>query len=323
MNVIIPRCFAHYDEGDTVCDGDGGDDPPCGMRDRCSALKANLADKGEALVQYGRVKASEDAEGNDSSEFIPKGGFGILAEKCDQMIKEYGVKNGAILGSAEVEDEPEEVEAVEVAPVEEEKPKKPQRKIVRPYKESRKNPIDRRKFLRPSHKARVAARKALQRTAKERRKELREMLRNFCAFLAEGLPEYNWARPLEAVAPGHLYVQDRLKSSDYATIYCRTSFGRDVALTNIRVKPRDMTVILGLPFEPETLSNEARKRLNPRPFKDGVFIYKTAHLDKEGLYIAAEAVVKACRMGAIILPKARLHGPRPHNPTEWARQSVQ
>lgn len=309
--ITIPRCFAFYDEGDSTCDGDGGADPPCAMRDRCSAMKANLADKGEELSQYGRVKGEQ---------FAPKGGFDVLAAKCDELIEEYGVKDGAVMGSAleesaEAEAEAEAVE--EPTPVPTPKPKKP-KKIARPYKDTHKQ--DRRKFLRPGLKARRAARKAIERIAKEKRKELREMLRNFVVQLSEAMPEYNWARPLEAVAPGYLYIQDRLRSSDYATVYCRTSHGRDVAVVNIQIKPRDMTATLGLPFEPSVMSASARSVLKPRPFSDGAFRYRTDHLDQEGLATAALAIAKACKIGAISLPRARLHGPLPT--AENAKRSV-
>lgn len=290
----LPQCITTYDKTDTVCNGDPhskseGDQTPCAWRDRCAALQRHLQDTGEPLAEHGRVVDVVNVDG-EAANYFRANDWDVLQAKLKDLVKKYGTL--AEQAAAEAADQQEDHPAAS----EEAGGGSPNRKGKMP---------DGRRSLKPGRKARALARRTLMRAARERHKVLLEAFRKFRASLAEALPEYNWAGDHDAVAPGRLYVKDRLDTSGYASVYCKTASGRDIPLASCRFKPRDLQMEISLPIEPGEATPAAVKKLDLKPLSDGRFKSKTKKLDGASLGLAVELIAKAVREEKINLPAAR------------------
>jgi hypothetical protein len=185
---------------------------------------------------------------------------------------------------------------------------KPKQKAAKAPKEPKapKQKIDRRKLNHPSRKAKAASKRKLRQMAKDKRAEMRVSFAQFVKIIAEGLPGYRWAGARDVIAPGRLFVVDRLKPSRYMSVYCKALTGRDVPLALFRSKPQRMLVEVELPIKPEEYSKAVQKKLESVPVDDGGrFKSKMKGLDKEGIAIAADALLRVIEQGLIRLPLAR------------------
>lgn len=293
----LQECFTGYEKGDSICDGDPngpteGDRAPCVARDRCAALKRHIAETGADISDFGKVVQVVSIEGQPARYFRAADWDGLV-KQLDGLVKEYGpaTEHG---GEPAAEEAEEHRAASEEAAAGDDKPR------------SRKGRMpDGRHRLKPGRKARAMARRTLMKAARERHKALLEVFRKFRASLAEQLPEYNWAGDHDAVAPGRLYVKDRLDSSGYASVYCKTLEGRDIPLASCRFKPRDLQMEVSFPFDPAQAPAGLAKKLELKPLTDGRFKSRTKKLDSIGLGLAVELIAKAVRDAKIDLPPAR------------------
>ena len=81
----VPTCLGHYDEGDTVCDGDpegvtADERALCAWRVRCGGFKSHLAATGEDVEKYLTFTNDDQATVEDRDEF---------AEFCLRKAKEF------------------------------------------------------------------------------------------------------------------------------------------------------------------------------------------------------------------------------------------
>jgi len=290
MSYKIPICISGFERGDATCCGDPegkteGERAACIWRDRCAAFTQHLKDSHENLEDYVSQKTVLDENGN-TTEYLMAHDFDAFIEKIDDLVKVYGVKLGDLTKP--------QTQKSQAAP----KPTKPK--------------ADKRKHNHPSRKAKAASRKRLRQLAKERRAQMRLMFAQFKKIVSEGLPAYKWAGPREAIAPGRLYTVDRLKPSRYMSVYCKALHGRDVPLALFRSKPQSMMAEIEMPTGPELFSNAVKSKLKPVPVKDGGrFKSRMKGLDKEGIAIAAEALLRLIDQDHIQLPPPRRRGPTP------------
>lgn len=291
----FPQCFSLYDVGDDVCDGDPRveGDIPCGNRDKCAAFKRYAAATGDKVTEHGRMVQIVNEAGEPDKYFRPND-WDIFNKQLSEMVAEYG---GAHAQAAEamvdvIVDGTEDAEADDELTL----AGNPKTNKGKPRKKRRR---------RPGRKARAMARRALMRAAKERRRMLIDELKLFRAALSEALPEYHWATEGGAVPPGRFYIKNRLITSGYASVYCKTAEGRDQPLALLRFKPRGLMMEVGLPVAPDEVSKSSAAKLALKPYNDGSFISLTKKLDRAGLGLAAEVIAAAVRSDKIHLPSAR------------------
>lgn len=294
----IPQCFTLYEPKDSVCDGDASaeGDTPCCYRDQCSAFKRAQAAGAVTLTDHGRMVPIVDVNGAPDKYFRPLDWDQFLA-KLAELVDEFGGHE------AHGEETPAEVEAVaesgEVAEAQIGTEAAPQKR------RNTKGRLRRKKRRKPGRKARAMAARALIRAARERRRALLEEFKLFRQQLAEHLPEYHWSLGASAIPPGRLYIKNRLLTSGYASVYCKTASGRDRPLAMLRFKPRGLLMEVALPVEPGEVSKAAAAKLELKPYNDGSFSSITKKLDRAGLGLAAEVIAQAVRNAKLELPSAR------------------
>lgn len=274
--VVMPHCVGDYDVGDAVCDGDPNDkdDKPCTWRDRCAGFQAHLTATGSNSEDFVGQESDTNQEGEERHWAEPHGSHPKFLKLVDKQVERYGVKDGKVT-------------------------KDPSQKA--PKEDGRKN-------LRPTKKAKEAARKALTARKMDRRNQLQELFKFFSEQVGEALPEHRFASNREAVAPGRLHLVDRLVKSGYISIYCKTPKGRDAPLALAKFKPRNLTLDVELPvFTVEingTIGAKTLKKLEPKDINDGLFKCVMVGLDREGCVLAAEAIGRLVSQGKIELPEA-------------------
>lgn len=138
-----------------------------------------------------------------------------------------------------------------------------------------------------------------------------ELYEHFQSRLVEELGTKTRFAPADVPAlPGELITVNRMFTSNYIGVYCRSTKGHDKPVAQLHYKTRSNTIDILFPIEvgviPTTL--DSIKKLNLIPFDDGLasskFKSKAVKLDKEGLAHAAKAIAKMIKQGIIELPTA-------------------
>lgn len=291
-----PLCVGDYEAGDGECDGDpeaeaSAIQAPCGWRDRCSALQCYLNETDKAVTDfvdhkfkkttsevYDEVTGEYTEKTTESEYAVPKGSRDKFVELCEKQAKRYGVKDGTPTKD----------------PVGDPKPK-----VKKPKTE------DRRKNLKPTRRARQAARRALTKRAGERHKMLWLLYEYFLLKLTEELEGsgYEFVKSKEAITRGKLYLVDRLSSSGYISVYSKNTLGRDPALVLAKFKPRDLKLNIALPAPLSAFSAASIKRLRIQESRGGLFQVVANGLGKAELAEVAEIIAGLVQSGKITLPK--------------------
>lgn len=309
-----PQCFSQYDQGDDVCDGDPSnpEDAPCAWRNDCSAFRCHMEGTGAAFKDFGRLVEVPGLKGKVEKVFRPHD-VEEFAATIEALVEHHQPVDGVItverpFGSIQAEEvesdtaEEQQFAAEQAAEEGEQTEAQHQVKATRKSK-GKLRPKKRRK---PNRRARIMARRALIRAARERHAKLVMELKEFKQILTEKLGMgYNWASEASVIPPGRFYVKDRLDTSGYASVYCRTANGRDKALAMLRFKPRNLEVVIALPLTPEDVSKKAASSLELKPYNDGCFTSISKKLDHAGIGLAAEVIAMAVKAGKIELPEPR------------------
>lgn len=291
-----PLCVSEYEIGDKQCDGDPDgettdDKAPCGWRDRCAALQCYLAESSREMSEFVELKAAKDpyivtneetgeeiTRYDDSQYAYAIGPWKKFEEMCDKHVQRYGIKEGK----------------PNTDPVGDPPAKKPQ--------------VDKRRFLKPSKKAQRAAKKAISKSAKNRRGKLQILFQHFLRHLATELKGtgYRFVTSKQALGRRCLYVVDRLEKSGYMSVYCNNPTGRDAVVATAKFKPRGLVLDLSLTVGVDDVSGAKKKGLGLVPIDDGLFKSLAPGLGTEGVALAAETIAALVRSGKIILPGAAL-----------------
>jgi len=260
-----------YPEGETE-----DDKKACTWRDQCAALQQHCSATDKEASEFVVEKSKGDEEWTE-----PKGDPKLFMKQCSRLIKEFNIVGGRVVKAAAK---------------------------VASTKKAKQAKEDGRKNIKPTKKAKDAARKALAARKLDRRGQLRELFGFFKGAIAEQLGgEYEYAPPKEAVVPGQLLIVDRIEKSGYVSIYCKTANGRDVPIVLARFKPRSLTMDVELPVEADEFDGVGKgtlKKLAPREFNDGMFRSIMMGLDREGCALVAETIGTLVNKGKIELPEA-------------------
>jgi hypothetical protein len=279
-----PYCTGEYEAGDTNCDGDpeGKTDfqrNACAYRDGCVAFQAHLAETKLKADDFIEAVPDEDDRTGQRVLGRPKRGTKTFLKLLEKQIKRFGVVDGEVTRDPNA-------------------PKKPKRA---PENDGRKN-------LRPSKEAQELARKAITQRAIERREDLKRLFDWFKTHMVENLEVYRFTAPGEIVKPGRFYIVDRMKTSNYVSVYCKKPYGKDAPVAVIKFKTRSMTFDIEIPVEVTGyigVGKVTMDKLKPQPIDDGKFRSVMPHLDKEGVALAAQTIAHLVKRGKIDLPPAR------------------
>lgn len=280
MNAVPPisHCIGDYDVGDTICDGDGGVDPPCSWRRRCIAFRRHLRTSGEDIEQYVSPKAVV-TDGEEAIIAYPVDGPEEFAEFCDQLIEDR------LRSKAHTS--------------------KRRKKIHKKRKQTKDRQYDKRRDG-PAAVTKQAAKKALRRRARERQRMLMAMFDGFKAELVSSLDGREFAVHGQVVAPGQLFVVDRINTSRYVSLYCQTAQGWNEPLVLLQFRTASLTFDVCLPVGVELLkehlSKAAFKKLSPTPIEDGRFKSEVSKAGKVELALVAESIAYLVNGGIIVLP---------------------
>lgn len=277
MTTVPPMspCVGDYDEGDVTCDGDGGEELPCGWRDRCAAFHRHLQVTGEDIEKYVKSGA-EVVEGEQRFYAVPVDGEDVFTAFCDKLLKAEAKLNKKKKRS-----------------------KKAKRRDIEQHDKRRDGPVD---------AAKKAAKKALKRRAHKRRGELMVMFDAFKTQLMEHIDGWEFATAGQVVAPGYLFVVDRLDSSGYLSVYCKAATGWNAPLIMLRFRSASLTFDARLPVDVPVLkkrmSKSTYKKLAPTSVVDGRFKSEALRIGKVELGLLAEAIAQLVDGGTIVLPAA-------------------
>lgn len=86
---LLPHCISEHEKGNEVCDGDGGDEPPCAHRDTCVALRLRMDEKNLKVTSY----VTEDKDASGTPYCAPKN-LAKFTKIIKRQIKAHGIKNG-------------------------------------------------------------------------------------------------------------------------------------------------------------------------------------------------------------------------------------
>jgi len=276
---IISYCIGQYEAGDHQCDGNpaagsSGDKTPCGWRGRCVAFTRHIAKAGKTPADYVEWDSSVDEDGKECHYAIPKKGMAHFERFCDALIK------------AEM--------------------KKQKQQLKKGKKRGRKPTVDKRRAG-PTKKAKNAAKLALAKRREERRKRLAARMEKFLGQVEEKMNgALGFSQPGQVLAPGQMYVVDRLQTSGYVAIYCKAARGLDLPLFSIRHKLASLSYDVSLPVEMKQLesclSASTLKKLKFVEVKDGRFKSLSPKVGKEHLMLMAETIAELVIGGNILLP---------------------
>jgi len=277
----VPFCTGEYEAGDGACDGNPEADTEfqrnhCKYRDNCVAFQAYLAETKLKADDF--IEAQPHPTHPEGVLGIPIKGVRHFERLCAKQVKRYGVVEGRIT-----------------------------RDPTRPKKPKKAPENDGRKALRPSKEAQELARKAITQRAIERREILKRMFDHFKTVMVENLEVYRFTSPGEAVKPGRFYIVDRMRTSNYVSVYCKMTKGRDAPVAVIKFKTRSMTFDIEIPVEHTSyigVGKVTMDKIKPQPIDDGKFRSVMMNLDKEGVALAAQTIAHLVKRGKIDLPPA-------------------
>jgi len=320
----LPGCIAQYEPEDTVCNEvegtyecqecdhtqtapDEDDIPdkvecpecgkemhisrPCAYRDICAGFKQYLADNGEERDEYLDIHENDEggycmAAETTNAEFI---------EFCITLIDDYGIEDGQITRTPEPEEESEEDEEATEEGEETAEGEEATDAAAEPSKSKPKKGKPKPKPKEPKSQK-----------VNERREALWELFGHFMENLYENLGENRRNKSDQKESPGQLYISDH-RSSGYVSVYCKTNQNRDTPLVLMLLKPRNMTMDIEMPFEPDALAKALNKPATKKfgeitSISDGRFKSKMKGFDKEKLAMLAEFIGQVVKKKIIELP---------------------
>lgn len=125
----------------------------------------------------------------------------------------------------------------------------------------------------PSAVAKRKSRATKARRAKEKRMELLLIFEEFVVNFGNLLKDRILATSDQIISTGQFYVSDRLMTSDYMSLRCRTTKGADLTIVIFKFKPSTLSFDIKLPFSLEQLKNlisgEVLARTTPEEKIDG------------------------------------------------------
>jgi len=137
--------------------------------------------------------------------------------------------------------------------------------------------------------------------------ELRELWEHFRLQLEENA-ERRFMEDEDLLEAGMFYVRDRTEHSGYASVYCKTDKGRDIALAAVRFKTRtkqlDIETTLSVKKSEKAATKPMMAKLKLVPFNDGQFKAIATEMNKERVGIMAELICRAIDKEFIKLPEA-------------------
>lgn len=284
----LPVCLRKYESGNTECDGrrrakTQRDRMPCVYRDRCVALQRLMKVKKWKARDILKLRKIRDLDQRRRTYAFATGDAEEFQATLNRAIDLYGIRNGRIT----------------IKVPSEEKPKK-KRKIINRSQESKDKSIAALKT------ARKFASKALRKKAKEDLAETKKLV----VWFLERLKKKSKRRIAGSKAKanvGDLFVSDRIESSRYVTVYCKTEGSKRRPVVCIVLASRTRKLQFRLPLEPDKFKKALAitdvERVGPVPFDEGRFKCKTEPLDREGVSIVADSVAVAIRRGIMKLPK--------------------
>jgi len=155
-----------------------------------------------------------------------------------------------------------------------------------------------------------ASRLAKERFAKEHRASLMEEFSTFQRILVGNMTPREFGTAGNIVLPGQLYAVDRTNNvtSGYVAIYCRSAFGRDLALLRLKLRPRfvafDAHFRISIEDMEKTLSKKNLARLKPKSIKAaGLYQSVIKGVKRRELALLAEIIPKWVDQGIIDLPE--------------------
>lgn len=285
----LPVCLRKYESGNTECDGrrrakTQRDRMPCVYRDRCVALQRLMKVKKWKARDILKLRKIRDVDNRRRTYAFAIGDGAEFQATLNRAIDLYGVRNGRIT----------------IKVPEEEKPKK-KRKIVNRSQESKD------KSTAALVGARKFASKALRKKAKADLSETKKLVIWFLERLKKKSKRRIAASKAKANV-GDLFVIDRIESSRYITVYCKTEDSKRRPVVCVVLASRTRNLQFRLPLEPgkytKALADKDVDRVGPVPFDEGRFKCKTNPLDREGVSIVADSVAMTIRRGIMKLPKA-------------------
>lgn len=143
--------------------------------------------------------------------------------------------------------------------------------------------------------------------AREKRQKLLSVFSDFRINFETNLTNRTFAASDQIMSVGQFYVFDRVKTSDYIGIRCKTIKGVDRILVAFKLKTSTMSFDIKLPFSTEELeslvSKAVFKKLSPVDIDEGKLksIIKNARKEKVGL--VCEFLFNAVNAEKVELPK--------------------
>ncbi len=292
----LPICIRKYQKTDIQCDGRPGarsehERMPCVYRDRCVALQRVMKVRRIPARDLLKLRKVEDVDGRRRVYAFATGDSEEFQTMLARAIDRYGVRNGRVT----------------IRHPQEEPPRK---------KRTIKNRSDESKAK--STKALVGARKEATRVLKQKAVHDLEATTELVEWFTIRLQKKTKRKIVERsdAKIGELFVVDRIESSRYVTVYCKTlkrdrrkkkmvDSRRPVVCVVLAVRTHSLN--FRFPVGPKELSavipKNDRDRVGLEPFSEGRFKSKTNPLDREGVSIVVDSIAVAIRRGIMKLPK--------------------
>lgn len=159
----------------------------------------------------------------------------------------------------------------------------------------------------PSVSAKRKSRQTKAKRAREKRQKLLSVFREFQINLETNLTNRTFAATNQIMAVGQFYVSDRIGTSNYIGIRCKTSKGVDKTLVVFKLKTSTMSFDIKLPFDPEELehltSKTIFKKLSPENIDEGKLKTVIRNAKKEKAGLVCELLFSVINAEKIDLPK--------------------
>ena len=284
----LPICLRKYESGNVECDGkprskNDKDRMPCVYRDRCVALQRLMKVKKWRAREILKLRKIKDVDNRRRTYAFAIGDSDEFQATLNRAIDRYGIRSGRVTIKVPQEDKP-----------------KKKRKIVSRSQESKD------KSTKALKKARKFASEAL---AKKAQADL-EATEKLVTWFIDRLKKKTDRKICDVrgqAEVGELFVVDRIESSRYVTVYCKTEEKKRRPVVCMRFKSRTRKLQFRLPLDPEkykkTLAAGDVEKIGPASFSEGRFKCKTKPLDREGVSIVADSIAVAIRKSIMKLPK--------------------
>lgn len=293
----LPICLRKYAKGEVECDGrprarSEHDRMPCVYRDRCVALQRVMKVQRTPARELLKLRKVVDVDNQRRVYAFATGDGQEFQTMLNRAIDRYGIRNGRVT----------------IRHPQEEPPRK-KRTIKNRSDESKA------KSTKALKKARKEASRVLKQKAADDLEATTELVKWFLSRL-QRKTRRKVSEDREAAVLGELFVVDRIESSRYVTVYCKSQ-KRDKKRKKM-VESRKPVVSVVLAARTHSLNfrfpvdvddfNEAiaegdRDRVGLEEFDEGRFKAKSNPLDREGISIVADSIAVAIRKGIMKLPK--------------------